>query len=83
MSEWLDRVPLTSAVLFAATLGLAPFVPMPHALEKLQMLLAGTLSRPIDIFDLFFHGASWLLLGAKLASMAVTEARTKRPGGSQ
>jgi len=28
---------------------------MPHVLEKLIMLKNGTLNRPVDIFDLFFH----------------------------
>ena len=66
----LDRFPLSYAVLIALTLGLAPFVPEPHVWEKLKMLANGTLSRPIDIFDLAFHGIAWLLLAAKLARMA-------------
>ncbi len=66
----LDRLPLSYAVLFALTLGLAPFVPEPHIWEKLKMLGQGTLTRPIDIFDLAFHGVAWLLLFAKLARMA-------------
>jgi hypothetical protein len=28
---------------------------MPHALEKLYMLIDGSLTKPVDIFDLFFH----------------------------
>jgi hypothetical protein len=28
---------------------------MPHVVEKLIMLKNGNLTRPIDIFDLFFH----------------------------
>lgn len=63
--KWFDRQPLFIFVVAALTLGLAPFVPEPHILEKLKMLGAGTLSRPIDIFDLFFHGIPWLLLGLK------------------
>jgi hypothetical protein len=50
----------------ALTLGLAPFVPEPHLWEKLKMLAAGELQRPIDIFDLMFHGAPWVLLAIKL-----------------
>lgn len=72
---WLDRVPWTVAVLAALTLGLAPFVPKPHIVEKLQMLFAGRLSRPIDIFDLLMHGAPWILLIAKAARKAL------HPGG--
>ena len=43
MLDWLDRIPLTWLILFAATLGLAPFVPEPHIWQKLKMLAAGTL----------------------------------------
>jgi hypothetical protein len=53
---WLDRIPLWILVAVALLLGLAPFVPEPHLWEKLKMLAAGTLSRPIDIFDLLYHG---------------------------
>jgi hypothetical protein len=53
-------------VIASLTLGLAPFVPEPHLLEKLRMLAAGELARPIDIFDLVMHGAPWVLLLLKL-----------------
>jgi len=62
---FLERIPWTVAIVAALSLGLAPFVPKPHLIEKLQMLFAGTLRRPIDIFDLFLHGAPWALLFAK------------------
>ena len=64
--NWIDRQPLILFLLAALTLGLAPFVPEPHLLEKLRMLAAGELSRPIDIFDLVMHGAPWVLLLIKL-----------------
>jgi hypothetical protein len=51
--------------LCALFLGLAPFYPQPHLLEKLRMLLAGTLNRPIDIFDLFWHGWPFILLAVR------------------
>ena len=70
--EWLDKLPLAVLLILALTLGLAPFVPEPHLWEKLKMLAAGTLSRPLDIFDLLWHAAPWLLLAAKLARMATT-----------
>jgi hypothetical protein len=69
--EFLDKIPLTFAVLAALTLGLAPFVPEPHLWEKLKMLVGGTLVRPIDIFDLCLHAAPWLLLMAKLLRVAL------------
>ncbi len=45
------------------TLGLAPFVPQPHLLEKLRWLLSGRRFAPVDVFDLLLHGAPWVWLG--------------------
>jgi len=67
----LDQIPLSLLLIAALTLGLAPFFPEPHIWEKLKMLAAGTLSRPVDIFDLLLHAAPFLLLAAKLVRMAV------------
>lgn len=64
--EWVDSAPLVGFLFVALTLGLAPFMPEPHLLEKLKMLFGGELYRPIDIFDLFLHGIPWLALGLKL-----------------
>ncbi|MES9972163.1 MAG: RND transporter [Candidatus Thiodiazotropha sp.] len=66
MFRWLDRVSLPMIALPAILLGLAPFVPEPHLWEKLKMLAAGTLHRPIDIFDLLLHGVPVILLLIKL-----------------
>lgn len=68
--KWLDKLPLTVILPFAVFLALAPFVPEPHLWEKLKMLIAGTLTRPIDIFDLFLHGVPLLLLVLKLMRLA-------------
>ena len=62
----LDALPLSLLIVAALTLGLAPFTPEPHVVEKLRMLAYGDLARPIDIFDLLLHGTPWLLLFAKL-----------------
>ncbi len=72
--KFLDDIPLAFLILASLTLGLAPFYPVVHIGEKLQMLFAGTLSRPMDIFDLFLHGAPWALLGLKLIRMATRKA---------
>lgn len=69
--RWLDSVGLEYFLVFALSLGLAPFFPEPHLVQKLQMLAAGQLTRPIDIFDLFFHATPWVLLILKLARMFV------------
>lgn len=47
-------------------LGFAPFFPQPHIVEKLGMLMAGTLQRPIDIFDLVWHTWPFLLLAYRI-----------------
>lgn len=53
-------------LILCATLGLAPFFPKPHIVEKIQMLLAGTLTKPLDIFDLVLHAAPFILLAYKI-----------------
>lgn len=69
--QWLDRVPLSLLIVAALTLGLAPFAPEPHVWEKVKMLLAGTLRRPIDIFDLVLHGTPWILLALKAIRLSM------------
>ncbi len=65
MGKALDDIPWLIVLLLCATLGLAPFVPVPHIWEKLGMLLGGDLRRAIDIFDLALHAAPFALLAAK------------------
>jgi len=65
--SWLDKIPFITLIMIALLLGLAPFFPefKPHLLEKIKMLVDGSLTKPIDIFDLFMHGTPWVLLGLK------------------
>ena len=63
----LNNLPWNLVILACLTLGLAPFFPEPHIWEKLKMLFSGTLSRPIDIFDMAMHGIPFLVAAAKLA----------------
>ena len=65
--QFLDQIPLNILIIAALTLGLAPFFPEPHIWEKLKLLAAGDLRRPIDMFDLLLHATPWALLAAKLA----------------
>ena len=53
-------------VVLCLTLGLAPFFPEPHLVEKLRMLASGELRRPLDIFDLALHAAPWIMLSVKI-----------------
>jgi hypothetical protein len=67
--KWLDKIPLTTLIIITLLLGLAPFTPEPHLWQKLKMLAAGELIKPIDIFDLFLHGTPVVLLVIKLLRM--------------
>ena len=67
--KWVDKIPLTTLLIVAVLLGLAPFSPEPHLWQKLKMLAAGELVKPIDIFDLFLHGTPAVLVVLKLLRM--------------
>jgi len=66
--DWLDSLSFSMLVILALLLGLAPFSPEPHLLEKLRMLFAGVLQKPMDIFDLLLHASGIFLLGLRLLS---------------
>ena len=64
--NWLDRLPWTGLLIAAFAIGLAPFLPEPHLVEKLRLLAHGQLQTPLDVFDLVFHAALPLLVLVKL-----------------
>ncbi|MCX7999153.1 MAG: hypothetical protein N3A69_09430 [Leptospiraceae bacterium] len=64
--EFLDKISYPLLVVSAILLGLAPFYPMPHLVEKILMLKDGNLKKPIDIFDLFMHSAPFIILALKI-----------------
>ena len=61
----LDKVPYLPLVVVAIVAAIVP-LGQPHLIEKIRMLVGGTLTRPLDIFDLFFHSFPLLVLIAKL-----------------
>jgi hypothetical protein len=67
---WLDRLPIFALLVLGLALGLAPFQAEPHLVQKLRMLFEGSLSRPVDVFDLFWHGLPLLLLALKVVRVA-------------
>jgi len=64
VSAFIKQLEWPLLIVLCLTLGLAPFAP-PHIVEKIAMLSRGELQRPLDWFDLFFHGIPWLLLAGK------------------
>ena len=75
---WLDALPWPLLLLIVLILGGAPFVPEPHLFEKIRMLVNGTLSRPIDIFDLLYHSAPLVVLMCKLVRLLTTARADQR-----
>lgn len=69
--RFLDSIPLPLLAVLAIFMALAPFVPQPHLFEKLKMLAAGRLVKPLDIFDLFFHLMPVLLFVAKVVRVVL------------
>jgi hypothetical protein len=66
LANLLDQLPWNIVIIACLTLGLAPFMPEPHIWEKLKMLAAGTLVKPIDIFDLLMHATPFIIAALKL-----------------
>jgi len=66
MWSFLDKIPYAILIIIAVLMLLAPFKPMPHIVEKLIMLKNGVLTKPIDIFDLFYHLVPTILLAMKI-----------------
>lgn len=66
----IDGISIQLLVVMTIFLGLAPYLPFmtepPHLFTKLVMLFGGELGRPIDIFDLLFHGLAPVLLIIRL-----------------
>ena len=74
MIKLIKRIPWLVLILGSLTLGLAPFSPLPHLFEKIQMLNSGQLTHSVDIFDFLLHGVFPLLL---IIKAAVTLTSTK------
>ena len=66
MLNWVDKLPVKPLIVVAVFFALMPIQPEPHLIEKLRMLFEGTLTRPIDIFDLFMHSLPTILLVIRL-----------------
>ena len=60
--KFLNNFSFPMLIILAILMGIAPFNAEPHLIEKLNMLMAGTLVKPLDIFDLLMHSAPLILL---------------------
>jgi hypothetical protein len=59
-ASWLHCPSMGMLIVAALLLGAMPITPEPHLFEKIHMLMDGTLVKPVDMFDLFWH--SWPIL---------------------
>lgn len=66
MRSLLNQLPWSIVIVLSVAIGLAPFVPEPHLLEKLQMLSRGELRQLVDLFDLLFHASPFAILILKI-----------------
>jgi hypothetical protein len=64
--KFIDQLSLPLLVVITVLMLGAPFVPEPHLVEKMRMLAEGTLTRPLDIFDVFWHLLPATLLAIKM-----------------
>jgi hypothetical protein len=82
--SFLDRLrkalPYRYLIPLAAVMGLAPFRSQPHLIEKLAMLFDGTLTSPLDAFDLVLHGGPLGLLLVRLGADLLGKMRSPTPG---
>ncbi|VAW70126.1 hypothetical protein MNBD_GAMMA09-2557 [hydrothermal vent metagenome] len=74
----IQKIPLIPLAAITFFMAIAPVTSEPHLGQKLKMLLEGSLSKPIDIFDLFMHGTPMVLLIVKLIFIAADKARMNR-----
>ena len=79
--RWIDKVPLLLLLVVALWMAVAPISPVPHLVEKFRMLAQGTLTRPLDVFDLCYHLALLVLLA--LQTWRWMNARAARPERDQ
>jgi hypothetical protein len=73
--HYIDRIPFPLLIVITLFMLGAPFVPEPHLVEKMRMLADGTLTRPLDVFDVFWH----LLPASLLAIKLVRRRKIKSP----
>lgn len=70
--KFVESIPTWLLVMACLTLGLAPYVPQPHVVEKLGLLMGGRLQQPMDVFDILLHLTPWVLLLLRLGLLAKT-----------
>lgn len=55
MKNVIKGLPYPLLIIMSIFMALAPFQPEPHLVQKFDMLMAGNLTKPLDIFDMLWH----------------------------
>ena len=55
MKSFIKSLPYPILILMSIFMVLAPFQPEPHLLQKFDMLMAGNLTKLLDMFDVLWH----------------------------
>ena len=53
--KYLNKISYNKLGIFALIMALMPIFPEPHLVQKFHMALDGLLSKPLDVFDVFWH----------------------------
>ena len=72
--QFINKLPYPMLIILTVFMLGAPFVPEPHLVEKMRMLMAGTLTKPLDMFDMVWH-----LIPAMLLILKYVNSRRNRP----
>ena len=65
MKDFIINIPYTVLIGAAILMALMPFQPEPHLVQKFDMLMAGNLTKPLDMFDVLWHLLPTILLITK------------------
>ena len=55
MKDFIVSIPYIFLIGAAILMALMPFQPEPHLVQKFDMLMAGNLTKPLDMFDVVWH----------------------------
>ncbi|MCU7835395.1 MAG: RND transporter [gamma proteobacterium symbiont of Taylorina sp.] len=74
--NFINNLSFPVLIILAILMAIAPFGAEPHLIEKWNMLMAGTLRKPLDIFDFLMHSAPFILFVIKVG-MIINKAAEK------
>ncbi|MCK4940287.1 MAG: hypothetical protein KAR80_08285 [Rhodospirillaceae bacterium] len=72
LASFIDNLPTLPTLAIGIWMGLAPFAPEPHLVQKFLMAINGDAFKLIDVFDVFMHGGLGALAGLKIWRILAT-----------